>query len=58
METTYINVSPKWSDLVHTLIELSTNSRNAESKKVATDNLLKMAQAADLWNEHCKSQHK
>ena len=47
MET--INIAPTWKGITPTLIFLLTEG-NAEARRTARDELLKMATAADLYN--------
>ena len=53
--TQTIDLTPTWEGLVPVLAHILQNSESPSVRKNITEELLKMARAADLWNEHCKS---
>lgn len=48
-----IDITPTWRGVLPILIEGLTNG-NARGVQIATEELRKMAEAADMWNAHCK----
>tara|TARA_R110002126_G_scaffold287560_2_gene440453 strand:+ start:361 stop:588 length:228 start_codon:yes stop_codon:yes gene_type:complete len=54
MET--IDVTPTWSGLVPVLSLVLQRSDSEQARREVTEELMKMAKAADQWNAHCKAQ--
>lgn len=52
MET--INITPTWSALAHTIAQLYCNGTSFESRKIAEEELSRMAKLADLYVESQK----
>lgn len=56
-----IDVTPTWSALLPALLDVYANCANskAEHKRLSAKNIehefKRMAEAADNWNEYCKS---
>lgn len=55
METKILDITPSWISLLDALVDL-TQSRNTEARKVAYEELRRMAKAADLYNEIVKKE--
>jgi hypothetical protein len=49
-----IDLTPKWVGLLPMLL-WALEHGSEPNKKMAKEELLRMAKAADAWNEHCKS---
>jgi hypothetical protein len=52
--TTYIDLTPTWEQILPALLAILENG-SAEGKKIARDELRRMAQAADQWNAAAKA---
>ena len=52
MET--IDVTPTWRDILPILL-IGLTDGNKEGKRIAREELARMADAADKWNAHCKA---
>lgn len=50
----YIDMTPSWQGLLPLLIEGLANRATPEGNRIAKEELIRMAQAADAWNAHCK----
>lgn len=53
-EVETIDMTPTWADVLPILI-LGLDSGNAEGRKVAREELKRMADAADKWNTHVRA---
>lgn len=53
MAITTIDITPTWSGLLPALLDL-LNSKKTDVRQQAYDELVRMAKAADLWNQHAK----
>lgn len=53
MNTNTIDITPTWVGLAPAYFAVLQNG-NAEGRKIAREELLRMAQAADKWNAHAK----
>lgn len=51
-----IDITLTWQGLVPVLVHILQHSESASSRRDITEELTKMAKAADLWNAHCKTQ--
>lgn len=51
-ESNTIDATPTWSGLLPLLLAAVADG-NAEGQRAAKEELARMAQAADRWNEHC-----
>jgi hypothetical protein len=51
-----IDLTPTWASLVPVLMHIAKYSESPSGLRDVTDELTKMAKAADLWNAHCKAQ--
>jgi hypothetical protein len=51
-----IDLTPTWASLVPVLMHIAKHSESPSGLRDVTDELTKMARAADLWNAHCKEQ--
>ena len=51
-----IDLTPTWASLVPVLMHIAKHSDSPSGLRDVTDELTKMARAADLWNAHCKEQ--
>lgn len=51
-----IDLTPSWASLVPVLMHIAKYSDSPSGLRDVTDELTKMAKAADLWNAHCKAQ--
>lgn len=51
-----IDITPTWSELLPTLIEVATNGATLEGRRNAMTELKRMARAADLFIESCKKE--
>ena len=49
MET--IDTTPRWADLMAPLLSLANEGKTQDARITARNQLFKMAQAADKWNE-------
>ena len=49
-----IDATPTWEAMVPVLIYIIRNSKTREGLKNVEPELLRMAQAADRWNAHCR----
>lgn len=54
-QTKTITFKPTWASLLHVYFAVLEDG-NAEGKRVAKEELARMAQAADQWNNHCDAQ--
>ena len=50
-----IDITPTWRGVLPIIIEGLTNG-NARGVQIATEELQRMADAADAWNAHCRAQ--
>lgn len=50
-----IDITPTWAGIT-TLILANIESGSAQGRKIAIEELQRMAEAADKWNAHCKEQ--
>jgi hypothetical protein len=50
-----IDMTPTWESLVPAFVYILQHSESESSKRM-TNELTKMARAADLWNAHCKEE--
>lgn len=51
-----IDITPTWQGLVPVLVHILQHSESASSRRDITEELTKMAKAADLWNAHLAEQ--
>ena len=49
------SITPTWAQIAVPMILRPYSSMNRKGQKIAEEELLRMAQAADAWNDHCKS---
>lgn len=49
-----IDITPTWQGILPILLLGLTDHATPESNRIANEELLRMAQAADAWNAHCK----
>ncbi|MEM7298027.1 MAG: hypothetical protein AAF391_07150 [Bacteroidota bacterium] len=49
-----IDITPTWSGLLPALLAVIQDGETAEARQIAKDELVKMAKAADRYNEHTK----
>lgn len=49
--TKTIDITPTWRALAPLLVALA---ENPNTQHIALEEIAKMAEAADLWNAHCK----
>lgn len=54
---TYIDMTPTWSGLLPALIDLA-GADKLDARKIAREELAKMARGADYWNQHVKESKK
>lgn len=50
-----IDVTPTWSALLPLLLEIAANGNTTDARWTAKAELMRMAQAADKWNAHCRA---
>lgn len=50
--TETIDMTPTWRDLVPLLVAMA---ENPNTQRTALEELARMADAADRWNTHCRS---
>ncbi len=50
-----ITLKPTWASLLHVYFAV-LEAGNAKGKRIAKEELARMAQAADQWNNHCEAQ--
>jgi uncharacterized protein Yka (UPF0111/DUF47 family) len=51
--TRYIDMTPTWVQLLPTIRAIVENTSNSEA---VWQEIARMAEAADKWNEHCKAE--
>lgn len=51
----YIDLTPTWEQILPALLAVIKDG-SAEGRKIAAEELRRMAQAADKWNEAAKEQ--
>lgn len=54
--TQTIDLTPTWESLVPVLLHIAQHSESVKARKDIAEELVRMAQAADKWNAHCKAQ--
>ncbi|CAH0444300.1 hypothetical protein LMG10661_00779 [Ralstonia syzygii subsp. syzygii] len=50
-----ITIKPTWASLLGVYLAVLEDG-NAEGRRIAREELLRMAQAADQWNNHCEAE--
>ncbi|MDO3558179.1 hypothetical protein [Ralstonia pseudosolanacearum] len=50
-----IKLTPTWASLLGVYLAVLEDG-NAEGRRIAKEELARMAQAADQWNNHCEAQ--
>lgn len=53
-----MDVTPTWSGLVRVMHEILVNGNNEDAKKSILREMIKMAEAADNWNNYIKNELK
>ncbi|MHA6903296.1 hypothetical protein ACJBUE_20775 (plasmid) [Ralstonia syzygii subsp. celebesensis] len=51
-----ITLKPTWASLLHVYIAVLEDG-NAEGRRIAQEELARMAAAADQWNNHCDAEN-
>ncbi|QQV57834.1 hypothetical protein JK151_20620 (plasmid) [Ralstonia syzygii subsp. celebesensis] len=49
-------MKPTWASLLHVYIAVLEDG-NAEGRRIAQEELARMAAAADQWNNHCDAEN-
>ena len=52
--TQTLDMTPTWESLVPALLLILRSSKQADAQHMIKQELVRMAQAADRWNAHCK----